>query len=478
MKRSITFIVLFANFISALYAQITLPAFFSDKMVMQQQSEVSIWGKAASDKELTLSVSWATTKYSVIVNNDSIWKIKIKTPEAGYGHHTLVFKQGNLTKTIKEVLIGEVWLCSGQSNMEMPMQGASNQPVLGGLEAIMSSTNEAIRFFTVKKDYSLSPRVDITGNWNSASPLTTPTFSATGYYFARLLESVLKVPVGIIQSSYGGSWIEAWMSKEAILPFNLKNEVTIEKNTIEPKKEPSVIYNAMLAPIVGYNIRGVLWYQGESNRQDYKKYPDYFAAMHKDWQAKWNIGKFPIFFVQLAPYEYGDGNGVLMRETQEKISQTQPNTGIAILTDAGEAKVIHPSNKKVVGERLAYLALGKTYYPRQKDFNINYFFFQSPVYKSMEVKGNIAILYFKYVTRGFSSFGKSTDGLFEIAGEDHKYYPAVIKLVNQTNSIQVFAPEVQNPVAVRYAFKDFVEGTLYSTQGFPLSSFRTDDWEQ
>ena len=477
MKKSFALIILFVNLIAELYAQITLPAFFSDKMVLQQQSEISVWGKASPNKKLTISASWIKTEYTVVVNNDSTWKLKIQTPEASYGHHTLVIKQGKLAKSIKEVLIGEVWLCSGQSNMEMPMQGASNQPVLGGLEAIMLSTNDAVRCFTVKKDYSLKPRQDVTGEWQSASPLTTPTFTATGYYFARLLEQVLRVPVGIINSSYGGSWIEAWMPKEAAFLFGLKNEVDKESEIVEPKKEPSVMHNAMLAPLVGYNIKGVLWYQGESNRKDYKQYPAYFAEMHKDWQQRWGIGKFPIYFVQLAPYDYGDGTGVLMREAQEKISQTQSGTGMAVLTDIGEEKIIHPSNKKLVGERLAYLALGKTYFPMNEKFNINYFFFQSPVYRYMEMKDNVAILYFKYVTRGFSSFGASTDGLFEIAGEDRVFYPATIKLVNQTNAIQVSAPEVRNPVAVRYAFKDYVKGTVYSAQGFPLSSFRTDQWE-
>jgi sialate O-acetylesterase len=478
MKRNFFLTVLTILFSHLLSGQIFLPSFFSDKMVLQQQSEVRIWGKAQPNKNLTITNSWDKIKYTVIVNNDSTWYLKIKTPKASYIPQTIHLKQDKYSKTIDKILIGEVWLCSGQSNMQMPMQGYNSQPVADGLDAIMSSDNDAVRCFTVKMSYSLQQQSDVSGKWESASPFTTPTFTAAGYYFARRLEKTLKVPVGIINSSYGGTAIEVWLSKEIAKTFGFMNTVTNESEIVNPKREPSVMYNAMISPLIGYGMRGALWYQGEGSRLDYKKYPAYFSALHKDWEQRWGIGEFPIYTVQIAPYNYGDGKGVLMREVQEQIAETQPRTGIVILTDVGEKNIIHPANKEVVGDRLAYLALGRTYFPMQKDFNKTYFYYQSPVYQKIEVKDSIAILYFKYATRGLTSFGQSTEGLFEIAGEDRKFYPATATFpLNQRNVIEVMAHEVKKPVAVRYAFKDFVSGTVFSNQGFPLSSFRTDNWD-
>jgi len=470
------FLLLFTLATLLCNSEVKLASIFSDSMILQQQSDVSIWGIATPVEKITIQPSWVQTDFVVIVNNDSTWKVKIPTPNASFSQYTITFIQGSSKVIINNILIGEVWLCSGQSNMEMPMNGLIGCPVLGATEEIISSANNAIRFFTVKREYALSPKQDLTGRWNAASPQTTGSFSAAGYFFAKFTSQVLKVPIGIINSSYGGTGIETWMSKESILPFGFKKTATKESEMDNFRKEPSVLYNAMISPIVGYSIRGVLWYQGENNRSDYKKYPSLFAAMHQDWQKRWDIENLPIYLVQLAPHNSGNGVSVLMREAQEKIAKTQKNTGIAILTDIGESDQIHPSNKKTVGERLAYLALGKTYFPLNKNFNPGMQSYQSPEFDYMEIKENIATLYFKNVVRGFTDYGKMNDSIFEIAGKNQIFYPAIYNYSKQANSIQVSAPEVDKPVAVRYAFKDFVVGTLYSTEGFPLSSFRTDDW--
>lgn len=476
MNSKFSYLILFIATTLACNGQIQLASLFSDRMILQQQADVSIWGKATPGVKITIQPSWTENNFVEIVNNDGSWKVKIPTPKASFNQNKITFNQGSSTVIIDNILIGEVWLCSGQSNMEMPVNGIVGCPVLGGTEAIVSSENNAIRCFTVKREYSLTPKQNLTGGWSIASPSTTGSFSAVGYFFAKFISQILKVPVGIINSSYGGTGIETWMSQESILPFGLKKTATKESEMDNFRKETSVLYNAMIAPLVGYNIRGVLWYQGENNRSDYKKYPLFFAAMHKDWEQRWDLGKFPIYLVQLAPHNSGNGVSVLMREAQEKIAKTQENTGIAILTDIGEPNQIHPSNKKTVGERLAYLALGKTYFPLNKNFNVENQFFQSPEYDYMEVKENIATLFFKYVVRGFTDYGIPNDSIFEIAGENRIFYPATYNYSKQTKSIQVSASQVDKPIAVRYAFKDFVVGNLYSTNGFPLSSFRTDDW--
>lgn len=223
----------------------------------------------------------------------------------------------------------------------------------------------------------------------------------------------------------------------------------------------------MLKSILGYAIKGVAWYQGESNRLNYKNYPSLFKAMHEDWINKWAIGVFPIYFCQIAPYEYGTGNSALMREAQMKIAQSQPNTDIAILMDIGEEKCIHPAAKKEAGERLAFLALKNSY-------GFDSFAYKSPTFKSMNILNNVATLTFDNVSDGLSTFGNELTG-FEIAGNDKKFYPANVKIVKK--ALEVSSKDVPNPVAVRYGFKNYFKGCLFGTNGLPVSSFRTDDWD-
>uniref|UniRef100_UPI003D7F4F65 sialate O-acetylesterase n=1 Tax=Pedobacter sp. TaxID=1411316 RepID=UPI003D7F4F65 len=308
------------------------------------------------------------------------------------------------------------------------------------------------------------------------APENTANFSATAYYFGQLLSEMLNVPVGLINDSYGGSSIEAWMSPEILKDFP---EVKIpEKGTVikEVSRTPTTLYNGMLHPVIGYGIRGAIWYQGESNYERPDQYETLFPAMVKYWRAQWGMGEFPFYYVQIAPYNYaqlppyhkgGKYNSAFIRDAQRKSLATIPHSGMAVLLDAGEEKSIHPANKKIAGTRLAYLALAQTY-------AIKGFGAISPAFEKLNVEGDKAVLKFINAPNGLTTFGKEAS-LFEIAGADKQFYPA--KAVLSGSSISLTSPQVKVPVAVRYAFKDFVTGDLFGTEGLPVSSFRTDNWD-
>ncbi|HLO79835.1 MAG TPA: sialate O-acetylesterase [Chitinophagaceae bacterium] len=448
------------------FSQTRLPGLFSDNMVLQQQQMVAIWGTDHPHTKVSVKGSWG--KSAQMTTDDSgHWKLKLPTPSAG-GPYTVVIK-GSTEITLKNVLIGEVWFCSGQSNMEMPVKGNTNQPVIGSNEAILNSTNDKIRFLNTPRSVSLTPLYDVKGEWKAASPATTGNFSAVAYYFARKLHTVLGVPVGIIQSAWGASTIESWMDKQSLAAF--ANTIIPEKIPDSfPNRTPTIMYNSMLHPYIGYTIKGVLWYQGESNRDNANEYHSLFSAMIASWRKQWQQGEFPFYFVQIAPFEFGKSNAAFLREAQLQTMKTVNNTGMAVTMDIGEQTVIHPSQKEAVGTRLAYWALAK-------DYNVQGIAFSGPVYRNMQIvdKGRI-IVTFDHSEQGLTSFGKPLSG-FEIAGEDKVFYPAeAIVTKDKIGSITVWSDSVKNPVSVRYAFKSWAPASLFNTKGLPASSFRTDNW--
>ena len=451
---------------AVLTAQVKLPPVFADGMVLQQQSDVAIWGKTTPGRKVTVRTGWNGKHYKTVAAADSTWRVKVATPEASYTTYRVTIDDGEKL-TLENVAIGEVWLCGGQSNMEMPVGGYPNQPVIGSHDDIVNSANDFLRCFTVARNGSLTPVWDAPGKWEIAAPGTTPGFTATGYYFGRLLQRLLDVPVGLLHCSYGGSSIETWMSAEGLAEVKPEQKIP-EKLTPEAKLHatPTALFNGMLWSVMGYGMRGAIWYQGESNRTRYSQYPRLFENMHNDWEARWQIGEFPIYFVQLAPYGKSvDRDGPFMREAQEKIAKTQPRTGMAVLMDVGEELGIHPANKRITGERLAYVALAKSY-----GFDVEY---EAPQFVSWEVEGNKILLKFAPAAR-MTTFGRTLDGQFEIAGADRKFYPADAVLLR--TGVEVSSPAVPQPVAVRYAFKNYIQGALFGINGLPLSSFRTDDW--
>lgn len=455
-------------------ATVTLASVFSDNMVLQQQSSAAIWGWAKPGKTITLKTSWNNKNYNATVTASGKWLLKITTPSAGGPYDITIAEENRVT--LHNILVGEVWICSGQSNMEMPMKGFKGQPVINSNDAILHSKNKNIRLYTVPRS-SLTQTQENSkpSQWLEANPESVSDFSATAYYFGRLLNELLDVPVGLIHVSYSGSFAEAWMSAETLKQFpDIKIPAT--GDTIKAvSRTPTTLYNGMLHPIIGYTIKGAIWYQGESNYDNPDRYEILFPAMVNEWRSEWGIGDFPFYYAQIAPYNYaqlppynagGKYNSAYLREAQRKAVSKIKNSGMAVLMDIGEEKNIHPANKETGGKRLAFLALAKTY--NQKGFG-----FSSPSPDSLSISGSIAMVHFGNAPNGLTSFGKElTD--FEIAGADKIFYPAKAWL--NRGVVAVAAPEVKHPVAVRYAFKDFVTGDLFSTEGLPVSSFKTDDW--
>jgi len=470
MKRFFSFLL--TGFIvvilssNTLYGEVKLPAIFGDNMVLQQQTEAAIWGTATKNASVKVTTSWNKKSYSTRAGSDGKWELKVTTPSAG-GPFEVTISDGKLLR-IKNVMIGEVWVCSGQSNMEMPMKGYMNQPILGSNEAIALSSNPAIRLFTVTKATSLQPLDDFTGNWSSSEPESVSVFSATAYYFGLMLHKALNVPIGLINTSWGGTRIEPWISENGFSKFDfIKLPDKNQQGTLS-QQTPTVLYNAMISPMVGYGIRGAIWYQGESNRNEPDKYALLLPGLVENWRFEWGVGDFPFYYVQIAPYGYGPGglNSAYLREAQLKASTAIPNIGMASIMDIGEKSCIHPSDKKTGSDRLAYLALDRTY-------GKSGFASSGPVFEEMTVSGSIVKLTFSNAANGLTSFGKELS-CFEVAGVNKRFYPAQAFITR--SGVTMFSSSVGEPVAVRYAFKDFIVGDLFNTEGLLASSFRTDDW--
>ena len=435
-------------------------------MVLQQDQEVAIWGWDKSGQNIEVFTGWgasATTES----NEKGEWKVNIKTPIAGGPYSIRV--EGSSKILLDNILSGEVWLCSGQSNMEMPVYGYRNEGINESQEVILNSANDDIRMFTVKRQASKTPLNDVEGEWFSAKPENTGNFSATAYFFAKKLYDQLKVPIGIIHSSWGGSKIEAWMDKETLetIPdIDYLDKIPVEKR--KERRTPTLLYNGMIYPLAGYGIKGFCWYQGEANRWEPEKYTLLFDKMVALWRNKWEDETLPIYYVQIAPYGYREGNAAFMREAQLNCMNKVKNCGMAVTMDIGDCQSIHPAEKKKVGDRLAYWALLENY-------GITGIIARGPEYQKMEVLDDGKVkLYFDNATRGFTSFGKAINE-FEIAGEERKFVPAKVKF-NWDRTLTVWSDEIKEPKSVRYAFYNCVIGNLYNTEGLPASSFRTDDW--
>lgn len=455
-------------------ATVKLPYFFSDNMVLQQNTQAGIWGWATPGKNIKITASWNKKEYALRANDAGKWKGALETPAAG-GPYSITISDGNAI-TLQNVMIGEVWLCSGQSNMEMPMKGFKDQPVLGANDAVFNSRNNMLRIYTTPRSIKLAAQdTSKKSAWAEASPEGINNFSATAYYFGRILQQKLGVPVGLVHISYGGSSAEAWMSEDDVKKIP---ELILPKAADSTKlnvRTPTVLYNGMLKSFIGYTFKGCIWYQGESNRENPDLYEKVFPAMVAEWRREFGLGDFPFYYAQIAPYSYAllpnnpnfiKSNSAYLRDVQRKSVNTIANSGMIVLMDIGEESSIHPANKEIGGKRFAMMALAKTY-------GFKGFASESPVLDSLIIKGSVATLKFKNAGNGLSTFGKPLVN-FEIAGEDKNFKPA--KAIIRGGNIVVSSPDVAAPVAVRYAFKDFVVGEVFNTEGFPLSSFRTDNW--
>ena len=445
-------------------AQTHVASFFSDGMILQQQKSINIWGIDSAGTKIHVVSSWGETSQATTSTNGK-WKLQLTTPTAG-GPHAITIK-GSSIVTINDVLIGEVWVCSGQSNMQIPLSGGLDGNFIeGGLDAIVNSKNDRIRFFTVKQNTSLKPLDNVKGRWEKAAPSTSGSFSAVGYFFAQQLEKVLDVPIGIVVTAWGSSTAEAWSDDKTLhdLGITIPNEIAKM-----PQKTPTVLYNAMMHPLIGYGIKGVLWYQGEANRLNANEYEKIVNTMVTSWREQWNIGDFPFYYAQIAPFNYGKNNSAFLREAQLKSSQNLQNAEMVVTLDVGDCTQIHPSKKREVGKRLSYIALAKNY-------GISGYDFKSPTLTNYFIEKQEIILTFSNRIQLNRNVGTSEN--FEIAGTDMIFYPAnaVMKSpYHKDQKVRVFSEKVPNPKAVRYGFKNCVIPTLFGRNGLPVSSFRTDN---
>jgi len=456
-------------------AKVRLPALVSDNMVLQQQATVTLWGMAKARKEVKVMTSWDSHKTIIQSDAEGKWRLQVKTPVAG-GPYEMSFDDGDGEVKVSNVLVGEVWFCCGQSNMEMPVQGFHRQPVAGAQDILLKAQKEVpIRAFTVEKNVSAVPLETCRGTWDEHTPQGVARTSATAYFFARYLNEVLHVPVGLVIADWGGTRIQSWMSEQSIAPFGQDTSHLgrdWDKNELGREHKACVLYNAMIAPLLPYTIKGMLWYQGESNTAEYDLYKKMMPAFVSDLRRKFTVRDFPFYYVQTAPFMYGGpekGKAAHFREVQQQLMSIIPNSGMAVTMDIGEKTCIHPADKEKVGNRLAYWALAKTY--GQNDFG-----YSGPIYNSMKVEGNKVYLYFDNAPEGVAPLERELKG-FEVAGDDKKFYPAQAVVEAVRGLLSVSSDNVSVPVAVRYGYTDYIKGCLFDVYGLPASSFRTDKWE-
>lgn len=484
-KTAITLAILLCSI--AMTAKVRMPAVFSDHMILQQESSANIWGWADAGKTVTIKASWdKNAKVSVKTGADGKWTAKLATPSFG-GPYSIEISDGEKL-TINDVMIGEVWVCSGQSNMEMPVKGFGSQYIEGSRDAILraGSYRDRIRMFTVGRNSTTELQDDCKGAWQQASLTSTPDASAIAYFFAEYVTDALNMPVGILITDWGGSSIEAWMpesvTREALSSVKSKEQIDQQianRNKAGAQHGAALLYNGMLYPVRGYNAKGFLWYQGCTNLGNSDCYDLMQAAMVKQWRSDWGDTEnaMPFYYVLIAPYNYGKPESHqrgFFVENQRHAAKITPNSDCAAtetLSDTGD--IIHPAKKRDVSAQLAMLALNRTYglktgmdvgCPEPQEIKLN-------------GDGNFEIT-FSNTKMGLEPIKSIADITgFEIAGEDKVFYPA--RAYFQGGKVTVEKNEqVPSPAAVRYSFRNFPGGNLTNLFGTPVPPFRSDSWSQ
>ena len=463
MKKIIYLLVLFL-FVQNMQGKIKLPNIFSNDMVLQQNTTVKIWGWGNPNEKVTVKAEWMKSPVTVTTGANGKWIAKIKTAKAG-GPYTITIT-GENEIALTNVLLGEVWICSGQSNMEftIKMLGGWDKQYPAEKEDFTKNDYSMMRFCQVQQATSDIPLDTCNAKWFVPTLENTETFSATAYFYGRELYNKLHVPIGLISTNWGGTPAESWTELSYIEKDTDLNYYIALQST-GPNK-PASLYNAMINPLINYTIKGAIWYQGEANVDNANLYNKLFTTMIKCWRDKWQIGNFPFYYVQIAPYNYGDQfqSSAYLREAQLKTLSTSKNTGMAVTMDIGNVKNIHPTNKPEAGRRLALWAFAKTY-------GIKVPAFSGPVYKKSKIEGNKIRLAFDYADSGLLVKGDKLTG-FTIADKSMNFKNAEAQI--EKNSIVVSNKEIPNPAAVRFAFTDTDTSNLFNGDNLPASSFRTD----
>ena len=483
IKRTIICMTLAALSFSA-QAKVRLPHIIGDNMVLQQQSEARLWGWAKAGQTVRVTTSWNDETLSVQAGKDGKWLVKVKTPKASYEPLSITFDDGE-PLIINNVLSGEVWVCAGQSNMEMPVKGFGMCPVEDYNHHVLDAAHsKGVRSVKIPSIMRAVPQDDAQCEWRQCSPKTVSEFSATGYFFARLLSRTLDIPVGIIEANKGGSRVESWLTKENLEKYTTDptDSVEICKRWAQYDYHRSLLWgNGTFNPILNYTVKGILYYQGCSNVGDPgDQYSERMKILVDQWRQQFGLGEIPFYFVQIAPYRYDDDNnaisGALLREQQFKAAQIIPNSSLVCTNDLVypyEYSQIHPTQKQQVGERLAYTALSR-------DYGFEGILYQSSTYKDMKIDGDAIYIHLDNNYHTDAPF-EDIQG-FEIAGEDKVFYPATAQHFWQEGggywdeALKLTSDKVKNPVAVRYCFKNFQIGNMKNAGNLPLFPFRTDNW--
>ena len=509
---------LLAGLPGVLSAEVKLPAVIGDHMVIQQGQPVAVWGWAAKNEQVTVRLAGA--ERTVRAAADGKWRVTFDPLKAGGPALEMTVRgEKGPDIVVKDILVGEVWLCSGQSNMEWAMDWLPNPN-----PEIMRADHPNLRLFQVPKKTADRPKEDVVAKWAPCSPASVRPFSAVAYYYGLELHKKLGVPVGVIESAWGGTLIEPWTPpagfeavpdtktilnaqmakyedyrkqmekdlpaweawvKETEKALKTKAEIPAEplngafpSNPYDDPQAPTALYNGMVHALTPFAIRGAIWYQGESNRNDGLLYEKKMAALIKGWREAWKLGDFPFYYVQIAPYDYGydrdmKGSPVvdalrlpLLWEAQTN-ALSLPNTGMAVVTDIANLSDIHPVNKVDVARRLALWARAKIY--GEKDL-----VYSGPLYRSMAVDGDKAKIAFDSVGGGLTTNDGQPPVWFEIAGDDHVFYRAEAEISGDT--VVVRSPRVASPKAVRFGWSELAVPNLVNKEGLPASPFRTDKW--
>ncbi len=487
------------GFNTILHADITLPNIFGDHMVIQRLQTNPVWGKADPGENITVKIHGQY--HTTTAGEDGNWRVMLNPVPTG-GPYELIIEAKN-TVTLRDILVGEVWLCSGQSNMVRAVNSTYNADV-----EMVSANYPKIRIISVPNVAAQEPQSNFEGQWEACTLESVANFSAIGYVFGRRLHNTLGVPVGLIDNAWGGSNAEAWVPRETLAAdgayqkllsdwdetaanySDKKHAAALKKfrdlqTSGQPaptqraprdprasQKRPANLYNGVLHPVLGYGIRGTIWYQGEGNASQAYQYRDLFPLMITTWRERWGLGDFPFYWVQLADFraeksEPGDSEWAELREAQT-LTLSLPNTGQAVIIDTGEARDIHPRDKQTVANRLVRLALANDY-----GFGIAA---ESPRYTSMQTQEDAITVTFEHVSaEGLFAFDVKEVHGFAIAGEDKKFVWAEAEIVDG-DKVKVSSPQVPSPVAVRYAWADNPVANLRDLNGLPVTPFRTDDW--